>query len=386
MRVSYGRRIHMGRLGKVENLPGTIAVIFVCILLTSCGGGGGGSKGNTSTGGAEQTPVVYTYDLNVLDDNTFTITYNIGSKPVDVSLGTLVPLSGTYETDTGTYTLNPSLLNVTTNLWSTSSQTQTYTIQVTSAIECVGGIITSQGEFKVIEIDSGATPSTVTVTVKDSNGVNISLNTESPVYFTWSDLDDLLGSDTAPTWQQQASLAASVINLILSQMVFSMDSILFIESNKETLAQNQTITTMGDAFSKNTHPGSPPGGIPDQGYSTLKWDDTNGDKAVGPGDDFELTYLWYWENDPSNTVDKLLFGSVSLDGFVEQDTTNNGNDVLTNTGFMPDQTNNKPGGVVYDNFYIYETIENPLGVFNINDAKTKTLNGGFSISFSEQTS
>ena len=372
----------MGHLYNVVRLTGTVAVIFVCVISASCGGSG--SHGSSSNGGPEQTPDGVYIDLNVLDDNTFTITYNLGLKPVDVSLGTLVPLSGTYEPDSGTYTLNPSLLNVTTKLWSTSSQT--YTIQVTSAIVCVGGIITSQGEFKVIGIDSGATASTVTVTVKDSNGVNVSNNTESPVYFTWSDLDDLLGSDTAQTWQQQASLAASVINLILSQMVFSMDSILFIESNKDTLVQNKTITTMGDAFSKNTHPGSPPGGIPDQGYSTLQWDDTNGDKEVGPGDDFELTYLWYWENDPNNTVDKLLFGSVSLDGFVEQNTTNNGNDVLTNTGFMPDQTNNKPGGVVYDNFYIYETIENPPGVFNINDAKTKTLNGGFWISFSEQTS
>jgi hypothetical protein len=181
-------------------------------------------------------------------------------------------------------------------------------------------------------------------------------------------------------------MAASIINLVLTQMVASMDSILTIESNKSTIEQTQTYTQTGDAFSKNTHPGSPPGGIPDQGDRTLQWVDTNGDKKAGPGDSFEWTYNWYWENDPSNSLDTLLFGSVHLDGFVEEIDTLNGVDTLSSAGFVPDQTNKKPGGVVYDSFIIFETQEDPAGVFTIITSKTKTLNGGFSISFSEQTS
>ncbi len=376
----------MGHLYNVVRLTWTVAVIIVCVISASCGGSG--SHGSSSKGGPEQipvTPAVYTYALNVLDDNTydhepFTITYTINAKPYDATLGSLGPLSGTYEPDSGTYTLaKSSLLNVTTQFWSAPSGT--FTIQVTSPIESVGGKITSQGEFKVIEVGGGST-SSVTVTVRDSSGVNLSHNSESPVFFTWEQLDDLLGS-SAPTWQQQASMAASIINLVLSQMVASMDSVLSIESNKSTIEQNQTYTQTGDAFSENTHPGSPPGGIPDQGDRTLQWVDTNGDKKVGPGDSFEWTYNWYWENDPSNSLDTLLFGSVHLDGFTEEIDTLNGIDTLSSAGFVPDQTNKKPGGVVYDSFNIFETQENPVGVFTIITAKAKTLNGGFSISFSK---
>jgi hypothetical protein len=385
--VSYGRRNYMGHLYNVVKLTGTVAVIFVCVISASCHGSS--SHRSPSNGGPEQTPVVYAYDLNVLDDKSyyhepFTITYIINAKSYDVNIGSILPLSGTYEPDTGNYTLAaPTILSVTTPLWSAPSGN--FIIQVTSPIESVGGKITSQGEFKVIEVGSGST-SSVTVTVRDSSGVNLSHNTESPVFFTWEQLDDLLGS-SAPTWQQQASMAASIINLVLSQMVASIDSVLIIESNKSTIEQNQTYTQTGDAFSKNTHPGSPPtSAIPDQGYRTLQWVDTNGDKKAGPGDSFKWDYTLYWENDLSSSLDILLLGSVQLDGFIEEKDTLNGIDTLSRAGFEQDQENKKPGGVVYDNFNILETLESPFGVFSIINAKAKTLNGGFSISFSKQTS
>ena len=294
---------------------------------------------------------------------------------------TLLPLTGAYEPKTGSYTLNPCLLNVTNDIWKAPSSS--FTIQVTSPIKSIGGVVTSQGEFKVVEI-GGSSTSTVTVTVRDSSGVNVSHNGETALFYTWKQLDDLLGADGAPTWVQQASLAASIMDLVATQMVMSMDTILTIEDSRAALEKDKTLAIPGDAFSKNAHPGSPPGNVPDQGQRTLAWTDTSGDKKIGPADDFSWSCLWYWDNDPTSAIDSLIFGTINLKGFQEAKTTTGKDTLLTSAGFAPDAAKGKAGGVIYDDFNMFETLESPAGTFTINTAKAKTLNGGFSISFAAE--
>jgi hypothetical protein len=68
---------------------------------------------------------------------------------------------------------------------------------------------------------------------------------------------------------------------------------------------------------------------------------------------------------------------VRLVGFLENSTQD---DVLTSIGFVPE--GNAPGGVFFDEgLTIYDTGENPAGVFTIDDSATWTITGGYSFMF-----
>ena len=352
--------------------------LFLSLLLVSCGGGGGGG-GKDNTGGdggtgesTNQTLPAYDFVLSLLADNPLEIGSNMGSRTVSARLEPLAgPISGSYNMNTESISLNGGpILKISTDIW--SGNEGILSINVNAPIVSSGPDNPVQAE---LGIAAGVSPHVTFITLTASpDSVTIS-QAGGSVNLTWDEFDNLLGTD-APTWQQQASLAYFMVNFIISQIDFSINTISLIEKNDTALQKNRSMSTQGDSFT-----GSPPQGHAIQGNQVLEWIDSS-DGDFGPSDSFTLTFSDFWTNDTDDDISTILQGKVSLVGFLED--MDESRDVVTAIGFVPNP--GEPGGVFFDEgFSLYEVEKNPSGTYSIDDTATMTLKGGYSIMFVEST-
>ena len=350
-----------------------ILSISLCLslVLVSCGGGGGGNDKNNGDDGSQTLPT-YDFNLSLSADNPLVIGSKLESNAATTKLEALtVPISGSYNMDTGFITLNGGpLLKVTTDIL--EGDDEIFYINVNKPIVTSGTDIPINSE---IGIAAGVSPNITYITLTASaDSVNISQAVGS-VDLTWDMFENLLGTD-APTWQQQAALAYFIVKFIISQVDFSINTISLIEKNDSTLQKNKSMVTQGDSFA-----GSPPHGHAAQGTRLLEWIDRSGGD-LGPGDSFSLTFSDFWTNDTTDDISTSYQGKVSFVGFLKN--SDQSKDVITSIGFVPNL--GEPGGVFFDDgFTIYEVQENPSDIFTIDDAATITLKGGYSIMFVEAT-
>jgi hypothetical protein len=267
--------------------------------------------------------------------------------------------TGTYTPKTGAYTINYlSMLNITTTLWDDPSNT--FSIMVKEAVKSSGNELPDEG--KLLIMDMGGNSITMNFS---SAGVNIVHNDVTQLSLSWNDFEKFISSQ-AETWKQQAALAWSVLALVTSQIDMSMNSVITIKDNKDTIKQaaDHKLNTPCDALSGT-----------DQGIRSLQWEDTNGNNILGTGDDFLLTFVNCLENNPTTKVDTLLYGRVHLSNYIEETKTVNNTQLLTKTGFSID----------CDGLMASEAVENPSGTFTIDTSRTRILDGGFTITLSEPT-
>jgi len=348
----------MGHLRNSMKPIVAIASIFLCVLLSSCGGSSGGGRAKPS-GGSEETLDVYNFELSNLNSNPLAFYYPAYSKNVWVRESTSGLFEGTYTPDTGAYTINSlSMLSINTDFW--DSPSNTFSVQVREPLKSSDGGFPDEG--KLLILDNGANKITVSFSPR---GVSIDHDNSSPASLSWNDFGNLLASQ-ADTWKQQAALSWAVIELITQQIDLAMDSILTIKDKKDDIKQatDHKLTIPCDLFTGK-----------EKSIRALQWIDTSGNKVIGTGDDFQLTFVDCWENNPDNKVDLLLFGLVSLNSFIEENETDNGRTLLTRTG----------GQLSFDGLTISQTVEYPAGTFTIDTTRTRILNGGFTLTFSEPT-
>jgi hypothetical protein len=335
-----------------------IASIFLCILLSFCGGSSTGGTAKPS-GTSEETLDVYNFELGNLGSNALEVYYTAYAKSVEISEGVSGIYTGSFTPKTGAYTINYlSTLNVSTTLWDDPSNT--FSIEVKDAVKSSGNEFPDEG--KILIIDKALNNIAMTLS---SRGVSLVHNYENPISLSWSDLEKIIGSQ-ADTWKQQAALAWSVMALVSSQVDLAMDSVITIKDNKDTIKQgtDHKLTIPCDVLAGT-----------DQSIRALQWKDTNGNNSLGNGDDFLLTFGNCWENDPKSNVDTQLFGTVHLTDYSEETKTVDNTLLLTKTGFT----------IEYDGLIISQTVESPSGTFTTDPTRTRSLDGGFSITLSEPT-
>jgi hypothetical protein len=366
----------MFTLKHVRFVPVAMA-LCLCILTTSCGGGGGGGGGDDGGGGGGgQTLSEYGFGLNLLTDRPLTISTVLDSQPVTATLenvGGGSSFNGTYSIDSETITMGTSFVKVTTTgMWDAPLNILTIAMNDENPVVMSAGEGPTQGKITVGVGESPAYEYSFTITITPAGIVLDRGSTSEPM--TWDELEALLLSDTAATWEKQASFASSIIGFIFNQLNFDINAITLIEEN-DTVLSKKSVTINGDTF-----PGTPPAGHIAQGTLILSSTDGN----VGPGGDFSEVFNNYWVNDTSDDVDQLYEGSVSFVGFLRN--ADDARDVITAIGFIPNGTED-PGGVFFDGagLTIYETQETSPGVFSIDDAATITITGGYSILFFEPT-
>ncbi|MGC9324848.1 MAG: hypothetical protein ACP5G0_08905 [Desulfomonilia bacterium] len=340
------------------------------ILLSSCGSS---SDGDEDFDEVTELLDSYSFGLQIFQESpNLTVTLGEGG-----ALGTAVlstntrQFGGTFQPVSEVLTLTAgSGLEIDSDL--IAGPEGSFTITVTEDIE-IDVDLWPDGVFQVFDgLD------TITVTLENTPvpGVSVSNGTDT-ASLSFDDFEEIFGS-TAPTWQQQAGLAYSVLGFVVEQIYFVVETIGYIGENEDFLIDNPApIVTTCDAFPA----GAAPAGVPQQGSRTFTWDDISGNADPGPEDGFSWEFDNCWEDDPDDDIDTLIDGRVELIGFSEISETRNNIQVITRVGFEPYLE--ADGGVEYTDLVICEVEESPPGTFTIDTESIVTVNGGFSISFFE---
>jgi len=345
-------------------LAGVIGFGLMTIIST---GGGGDDVGS---GGGEPTFLdVYDYWLTTIGPGHFNVSFTEDPDTFTISVKTLGPwLTGTYNTATEAYTLDSGAgASIDSDVG--DDLLGQFNIEVTSPIQIPS--YDSEPTAGAFEVEFGAEKVTVTVVSGPPAGVNLNLEGGAgPVFFPWDDFENLLGSG-APDWQQRAALSGSILEFMIQQVDYVVVSIGYIGDNEDELQQNITVTENCDAFPQ----GAAPQGVLQQGTRALSWDDASGNGEVGGGDNFTWTLTDCWDDDQGDNIDDLINGTVDLDSYTE---VVDGSNRVTRIGFE-----GQGGGVVFTDFVVSEVEEEPLGTFTIDQNADITVNGGFTIVFTE---
>jgi hypothetical protein len=240
--------------------------------------------------------------------------------------------------------------------------TFSFVVMPTDPINTNIGENPNSGTFEVVTVTE-----TVTVTILNA-GVEISLNGGMALAYTWDEFTDLLIDDMLPAWQRRASLAGGAYELINELALTVADTL----DELEAVALTNPIIEDCDMFS-----GAPPAGVLAQGETTITW--LGSGAEIMPGDNFDWVFTDCWDDESLDNSDDLIHGAINLDNYAETV------DTVTNTLFeigFGGLTTNSPGGVIFDNLKVSETVEN-MGVFTIDTNDDLTINGGFTLILQE---
>lgn len=173
---------------------------------------------------------------------------------------------------------------------------------------------------------------------------------EGEAALSWDEFDDL--PDTAPEWQQLASFAYSAtVDFMLELAEWSIAGLELIDDQLVALSP---VVAPCDAFSgAGLAVPPPPPDIPDQGWLTFTWYDDAASGSVNPGDSFSLGFEYCW-------MDMTIFGedySSLYNGLIGMNSWTEvvDNDILVRTGFEGMSPAGRAGGLVFEDFEIWET-------------------------------
>ena len=176
---------------------------------------------------------------------------------------------------------------------------------------------------------------------------------EGQAALSWDEFDDL--PDTAPEWQQLGSFAYSAaVDFMLELAAWGIAGIELIDDG---LVNLNPIVAPCDAFSgAGLAVPQPPPVIPDAGFLTFTWYDDAASGSVNPGDSFSLGFEYCWTDMTMFGEDysPLYHGLIGMNSWTEVVTSN----VLTRTGFEGTSPSGRAGGLVFDDFEIWETWVN----------------------------
>ncbi|MFY9398558.1 MAG: hypothetical protein WAR22_09375 [Desulfomonilia bacterium] len=217
------------------------------------------------------------------------------------------------------------------------------------------------------------------VFLEDDSGVpgaHMSLDGGGEDFLPVDEFDDL-PFDNVLVWQQKAALGFLVLEFLAEQVMLSARTALIIEASETVLEQNGAITFACDTF--------PADAVLDPDAAepslTLTWIDSVEDGQIGTGDAFKLDFVSCWANDEGMLIDDLIDGQVDLLGYVRVVEPRDGGEVLTQFGFDPGDE--ATAGVVFIDLTHTEIEEDDDGVPVADPEETYTINGGYSILFTE---
>lgn len=353
-----------------------LIITGICTLLYGCGGGGGGDDGGLDDGEVV-TLSSYAYSISALPGGVNPFTVTIGDAIVGVDPGNTI--TGTVDLGTAANvgftdddsTLLTSRTVAAGSTFSVNSDLGTvpvlgaFDVTVVNELSFFFEDPPTSGELEVVTSTPG--PENIHITVV-SGGVELSLNSQTPVPLSWSQFDDLIDS-TAPDWQKRAALAMQALEFVYLR---SFDIVKVLDLIDDSLPSNNPKTITCDAFT-----GVAPVGVSNPGMAVLTW---LGSGDLQPGDDFDLQLTDCWLDESFKNRDELLNGTIHLTGYTEVIDDNNR---ITRIGFEPFLSS--PGGVIFDNYEIQGLVEinPPSGDYSLDSGDAPILNGGFSVVFFE---
>ncbi len=312
-------------------------------------------------GDTAQNPDSYVFTLSIPSANPLSVNISRVSDNFTATMGTVEAVTGSYVYSSNTWTLDMFSTWNTVTVKTNEEPSRSFNISITKAVSAVGSGYPTQGALSILG-DWGV----ITAAFSDA-GVTIRRGSDIEKTCSWNGLQDLLDSDTADDWEKQASLACSVIRLLMNESAYALDTAAAINQNRDTISESSPLSIDGDEFT-----GTPPLNLPKQGRSILSMTDRHGDSRAGTGDNFSWTCIYPWDKDAGT----ITLGMAYMINYTRTVSSVGGTEVITRTGFTADS-----GGMVYSNLVRSKVVEALAGIFEIDDDSTLTLNGGLSILF-----
>ena len=171
-----------------------------------------------------------------------------------------------------------------------------------------------------------------------------------PVSLSWLQFEALDHDDTAEPCLRVARYSYNAMEFTFEQFSLAYLLLATVVENEDLLQSSGSIVGSGDVFP----------GTGRAGTLRIDWQDTaiNGD--LGPGDSFVGTFAEFWIDDPTDDIDRIYNGVLTLSGYTE------------NQGAI----NNVGGAFVFSNFSEQETEGNVIS------PDSTTISGGFNVLFS----
>jgi hypothetical protein len=337
--------------------------LSVCLICISCDSSSGGGEATSE----EAVRTLDSYDFSLWVDKNHggplsaNLTVNFQDE-TEISINTSDPITGIFDVKAKSYSIHAHPNQIEITITPEKGTPRTFNVQFIEDIFCTRDALPTKGKFYLL---SGGNFITVTMAPK---GAYLKLNNDASTFFTWKGLDDLL-RESQFEWQQDASLAATVVSLLMDQIHL----VLFTKEcmNKYKLEDGIPVSIPSGTF--------PPDSVSsDQENLWLNWTDKNKDRVLGKGDSFTWIFENSWEDEPSDEVDELYLGKVDLRGYTENIMPGDDDkDTLMSFGFSPDSSTGE-AGVFYDPDF-------PLDITKTLSASTKgssiRLVGGFGIDF-----
>lgn len=342
-----------------------VSVFAVLTIVATGGGGGGGDDGGGLGGGDDLGPVTILPTYNFLLTNLNTgelLTASLGSGlSVSIDIDGLLHSSVDLSVSTG---------NEVTFLSYVGRAGSRFDLNVSSTGEFPAASPVAVLFTQDITVDFGSPPSsgaidvvvpgeTVTVTMT-AVGVQLSVNGGDAVSYSWDEFMVLLEDEAAEAWVRRASLAVGAVEFTY-ELFFDVAEIL---DDLDVATLSNPLVESCDMFT-----GTPPAGVLPQGELTLTW---LGSGELSPGDDFEWLFNQCWLDEPNDSTDDLIDGTILMQNYTE--TVDFNTNTLFEIGFG--DLNGLPG-VVFD-VTVSETVETD-GVFTIAPEGVVTVTGGFAM-------
>ena len=326
-------------------------LLLASVMMFGCGGGGGDEGGGAAPQPAPSVPVTVNYNIGT-SANPLVATLQPGGVTFTL---TAINLTGTLNRDNGDLTVDEAR-SMSFTLPSPFIEEETLTIGI---LVPTGGEIVSPGNQQnpssgalQINVSSGVIGFDRVMGEILATGVRITAYdgpdpVAGPISLTWAEFEALENNAGAAPYLRVARYSYSAMEFIFEQFSLTYLLLSTIVENDDLLQSSRSIIGNSDVFS----------GTGRAGTLQIDWQDTSGNGDLGPGDAFVGTFSEFWIDDPTDDIDRIYNGLLTLSGYTE------------NQGAV----NNVGGTFVFNNFREQETEGNMLS------PDTSTVNGGFNV-------
>lgn len=315
----------------------------------------------TAPSGSDGTLLpVYRYEVNTeLFEDPIVVQVPMGENLL-ISLGCPFGcpiLRGEYELETGDFTIEAGTHTVVAEVNEPAQLFGAFEVSVAETITVPFASLPTSGRMRIDALPYGSGSGRVELLIRpEGAGVALSRDLDAngsiddEVLMSWDEFDELLGSE-APEWQQLGAFAYGVlVDFAPALTEFGIAGIELVMATREELPAASPVTAFCDAFSDlGLSVPQPPPVIPDEGFLTFAWHDDAASGDVNPGDSFSLDFTYCLLAFPGD-YSELLDGLIEMNSWTE--VVSNG--VLTRVGFEGTSPAGKPGGLVFEDFELWE--------------------------------
>lgn len=285
--------------------PRLLSAFAIAIMVAACGGGGdsdgGGGGVDITDDPAPPMPTTVTFNVGTKDSARLTLT----ADGISIAYP-LLAYNGTWNRTAQAWTLSGR-----TGVDSGPALFGAFQVASVVPVSWTGDSPPTSGKLEFITPagNSFFLPQLVQATFDTGTPPVLLTYGPSTIRYDWDAYLSLWPDDTQPREWRLASFGGTVSFLVADRTQLILDLMAYINANDTRIASAGAAGLVTDC---SPRPGAATG--------TRKIALANPDGELNPGDGLVVTYTNCWVDDPTDNIDLLYNGSITLNGYIENKT------------------------------------------------------------------